>query len=127
MMDGHKLTIQGTGSRTRNFLYISDVVDAYDTVLHRGEVGAIYNVSSSHNVKVRDVATGVLHLFGYDPAKDFEQKITQIPDRPYNDEDYVVVGDRLKEIGWKQKIDFNRGLAMSVRWYEQNLKLWWGS
>ncbi|KAJ5086896.1 dTDP-D-glucose 4,6-dehydratase [Penicillium alfredii] len=127
MMDGQKLTMQGDGTRTRNFLYVSDVVDAYDTVLHHGELGEIYNVSSSFNVSVRSVADGVLASFGYDPVKDFQKNVTQIPDRPYNDEDYVVVGDRLKDIGWKQNIDFEKGLTTSVNWYRQNVDTWWAA
>ncbi|KAJ5151552.1 dTDP-D-glucose 4-6-dehydratase [Penicillium capsulatum] len=125
MMDGQKLTMQGDGTRTRNFLYVSDVVDAYDTVLHRGEPGIIYNVSSSFNVSVRKVADGILTLFGHDPAKDYPKHVTQIPDRPFNDEDYVMIGDRLKEIGWKQRVGFDQGLATSVTWFQENLQTWW--
>ncbi|GAQ45770.1 dTDP-D-glucose 4,6-dehydratase [Aspergillus tubingensis] len=107
--DGQKLTIQGNGSCTRNFVHVADVIAAYDTVLH----------------KVRDVATGVLREFGHDIEKNFDEFIDSIPDRPYNDNDYVVKGDRLKELGWSQSVGFKEGLANTVQWYRKNGDNWW--
>lgn len=123
--DGQKLTIQGNGSRTRNFVHVADVIAAYDTVLHKGVPGGIYNVSSSDEVSVRDVATGVLREFGHDIEKNFDEFIDSIPDRPYNDNDYVVKGDRLKELGWSQSVGFKEGLANTVQWYRKNGDNWW--
>ncbi|GLB08368.1 hypothetical protein AtubIFM57258_004257 [Aspergillus tubingensis] len=123
--DGQKLTIQGNGDRTRNFVHVADVIAACDLVLHKGVPGGVYNVSSSDEVSVRDVATGILREFGYDIEKNFDEFIESIPDRPYNDNDYVVKGDRLKELGWSQSVSFNEGLADTVQWYRTNGDNWW--
>ncbi|XRM46675.1 hypothetical protein ABZX51_009705 [Aspergillus tubingensis] len=106
----------------KNFVHVADVIAAYDLVLHKGVPGGDYNVSSSDEVSVRDVATGVLREFGYDIEKNFDEFIDSIPDRPYNDNDYVVKGDRLKELGWYQSVRFKEGLGDTVQWYRTN----WG-
>lgn len=123
--DGQKLTIQGNGSRTRNFVHVADVIAAYDMVLHKGVPGGIYNVSSSDEVSVRDVAIGVLREFGLDTRGGVDNLIVSMPDRPYNDNDYVVKGDRLKELGWSQSVCFKEGLADTVQWYRENGDNWW--
>lgn len=123
--DGQKLTIQGNGSRTRNFVHVADVITAYDIVLHKGIPGGVYNVSSSDEVSVRDVASGVLREFGHDIEDCFDKFIVAMPDRPYNDNDYVVKGDRLKELGWSQSVCFENGLADTVQWYRANGDTWW--
>ncbi|PYH29865.1 dTDP-D-glucose 4,6-dehydratase [Aspergillus neoniger CBS 115656] len=123
--DGQKLTIQGNGSRTRNFVHVADVIAAYDMVLHKGVPGGVYNVSSSDEVSVRDVAIGVLGEFGHDKRGELDKFIVPMPDRPYNDNDYVVKGDRLKELGWSQSVCFKEGLADTVQWYRENGNNWW--
>ncbi|KAE8361494.1 dTDP-D-glucose 4,6-dehydratase [Aspergillus caelatus] len=123
--DSQKLTMQGNGSRTRSFIYVADVVAAYDAVLHNGMVGAAYNVSSSDEVSIRDVAIEILKAFGHDSQEEFENFIISAPDRPYNDNDYVVKGGKLKDLGWSQKVFFNEGLSKTVEWYRKHGDRWW--
>ncbi|PYI07961.1 dTDP-D-glucose 4,6-dehydratase [Aspergillus sclerotiicarbonarius CBS 121057] len=123
--DGKKLTMQGDGSRTRNFIYVSDVIDAYDTVLHKGTPGAAYNVSSSDEISVRGVASEVLRASGHDSSGAFERWVVSVPDRPFNDNDYVVNGDKLRELGWDQHVFFEEGLARTFKWYQENGDKWW--
>ena len=39
-----KVTVHGTGENRRNFLYVTDVVNAFDAIVHCGVVGSIYNI-----------------------------------------------------------------------------------
>ena len=37
--------------------------------------------------------------------------ITYIEDRPFNDQRYYISNQKLKELGWRVKIDFFEGLS----------------
>ena len=43
---GKSLIIHGDGTHTRRYLFAGDAVDAFDTILHRGGMGEVYNVGS---------------------------------------------------------------------------------
>ena len=43
-------------------------------------------------------------------TKDYNQWITYIEDRPFNDQRYYISNQKLKSLGWKIKVDFMDGL-----------------
>ena len=47
--------IHGDGNTSRHFLYVGDVVKAFDTVLHRGIPGEIYNIGSEFSISVLEL------------------------------------------------------------------------
>ena len=50
---------------------------------------------------------------------------TIVPDRPGHDRRYLLDSTKLREeLGWRDEIDFEDGLAETVRWYEAN-RAWW--
>jgi UDP-glucose 4-epimerase len=55
LLAGKPLTIVGDGEQTRDFTFVSDVVDALITVAKSGRVGEIYNVGSGRPVSVNEL------------------------------------------------------------------------
>lgn len=49
-------TIQGTGPKSRHFLFVDDVVAAFLLLAERGLVGEIYNVGSSFEIPIVQLA-----------------------------------------------------------------------
>ncbi|KAG5387824.1 hypothetical protein IGI04_029365, partial [Brassica rapa subsp. trilocularis] len=45
-MSGKPLPIHGDGSNVRSYFYYEDVAEAFEVVLHKGEVGHIYNIGT---------------------------------------------------------------------------------
>ena len=60
---GGRLAI-GNGDTVRDFLHVADVVDAYLSLLERGEAGEVYNVSSGEGISVHALAESVLQRVG---------------------------------------------------------------
>lgn len=48
--------IHGDGSAVRNFLYVTDMAEAYDTILHSGKPGEIYNIGTDFEISMLDLA-----------------------------------------------------------------------
>ncbi|KAK5172143.1 uncharacterized protein LTR77_003781 [Saxophila tyrrhenica] len=117
------LFIHGDGKHTRRYLYAGDAVDAFDTILHKGVLGEIYNVDSRDEVSNFELATKLLGMFG---ITNMESWIQWTPDRPFNDRRYAVDGSKLRRLGWTQRVTFDTGLAATVDWYSK-FSRWWGA
>ncbi|GFP87886.1 trifunctional UDP-glucose 4 6-dehydratase/UDP-4-keto-6-deoxy-d-glucose 3 5-epimerase/UDP-4-keto-l-rhamnose-reductase rhm2 [Phtheirospermum japonicum] len=120
-MKRQSLPIHGDGSNVRSYLYCEDVVEAFDTVLHRGEVGRIYNVGTDEEKRVVDVAVDICKLF----ALDASDVIKFVDNRPFNDQRYFLDSRKLKNLGWSEKTNWGDGLRKTMEWYVRNPE-WWG-
>lgn len=116
------LCIHGNGQNTRRYLYAGDAADAFDTILHKGEMGQIYNVDSRDEISNLELARRLCRDFGIEKL---HKRIEYTRDRPFNDLRYAVDGSKLRQLGWKQRVSFDEGLAKTVEWYKQYGN-WWG-
>ena len=64
LLAGEPLTIVGDGEQTRDFTFVSDVVDALIAVAGSDRTGEIYNVGSGHPVSVNEL----VRLLGSPPS-----------------------------------------------------------
>lgn len=129
LMRGLPLTLHGTGSNTRNYLFVEDVARAFEVILHSGVVGQIYNIGGNNEVSNIDVARELLRLMGLvDKAGTLalaeHQNIIFVPDRPFNDLRYPLDCKKLNELGWKEQVTWEEGLAKTVVWYNKYSGNW---
>ena len=118
--------IHGDGKHTRRYLYAGDAADAFDTILHKGVIGQVYNVGSVDEISNLELCSHLLKQFGYDHPEDLPKYVAHTTDRPFNDRRYAVDATRLKELGWEQKTSFEEGLRVTVNWYRMYGEEWWG-
>lgn len=116
------LLLHGDGLHTRRYLYAGDAAEAFDTILHRGSMGEIYNVDSEYEHSNIEVAKQLLKAFG---ITDFAGWIQHADDRAFNDRRYAVDGTKLRKLGWIQRTSFEEALAATVDWYNR-FPTWWG-
>ncbi|KAI4189642.1 MAG: hypothetical protein LQ348_003774 [Seirophora lacunosa] len=119
------LTIQGSGLNIRRYLYAADAADGFDTLLHKGALGESYNLNSTSAVSNLEVAVRMLELFNLSPQHDFHNRLVWTEDRPFDDHDYYVSGEKLEALGWRQRVPFTQGLRDTVEWYRGNMLDWW--
>jgi UDP-glucose 4,6-dehydratase len=130
LMRGLPLTLHGTGSNTRNYLYVEDVARAFDVILHKGTVGSIYNIGGNNEVSNIDVARALLRIMGLvDRAGGSIEAaeashIIFVPDRPFNDLRYPLDCKKLNDLGWKEEMSWEAGLAKTVAWYQKYSGNW---
>uniref|UniRef100_M1AA70 UDP-glucose 4,6-dehydratase n=1 Tax=Solanum tuberosum TaxID=4113 RepID=M1AA70_SOLTU len=120
-LQGKPLPIQGDGSNVRSYLYCEDVAEAFEVVLHRGDVGHVYNIGTKKERRVIDVAKDISNLFNRDP----DASIQFVENRPFNDQRYFLDDQKLKNLGWSQKTTWEEGLKKTMDWYVNNPD-WWG-
>jgi dTDP-glucose 4,6-dehydratase len=110
LQQGKKVTIQGDGSNVRAFLHVNDVCSALKLVLEKGQIGEIYNIGSDdhHEYTVLDIAKILIEKIKR--TMEYDEWITYIEDRPFNDKRYYISNEKVKHLGWKIDIEFNNGI-----------------
>src|SRR5216683_7016811 len=96
LLAGKPLTIVGDGEQTRDFTYVSDVVDALMRVAASHKSGDTYNVGSGNPVSVNEL----VRLLGSPPA-------VHIPKRPGEpDCTWADIAKIQRDLGWQPKVSF---------------------
>jgi len=118
LLRGRPVTLHGSGTNTRNFLYVTDVARAFEFLLFKGQLGQIYNIGGSHEVPNLDIAKKLISLLKLEAQED--ALITFVPDRCFNDLRYTINCTKLAALGWKELVPFDAGLRVTVAWYQQH-------
>ena len=111
--------IHGKGLEKRSFIYVDDVVNAFDVILHYGKIGEIYNIGTNEEISNIDVTKKLLDLYGFG-----EEMLYYVENRCFNDLRYTLNTSKLNNLGWKVNVDFNEGLKRTIEWYKLNEKNW---
>jgi UDP-glucose 4-epimerase len=98
------LTIVGDGNQTRDFTYVTDIVDAFLTAAASNEAGKIYNVGSNGTYSVNRL----VELLG-------AKRAVHIPKRPGEpDCTWADVSKIQRELGWRAKVSFEEGVRQML-------------
>ena len=81
---GSELPVHGNGGAVRSYLHVRDVARAFDTVLHKGIVGEVYNIGTQKERSVLEVVNAIA-----DHMKIGKDKIQHVNDRAFNDQRYA--------------------------------------
>jgi len=103
LKENEKCTIHGSKSATvkRAFMHVDDVVDAVDIVWRRGVPGEVYNIASDDELTVMEVTQLIIETIK--GTKNYDDWITYVEDRPFNDQRYYICAKKIKDLGWSQK------------------------
>jgi dTDP-glucose 4,6-dehydratase len=112
--------VYGDGLHIRDWLYVEDHCRAIETVLLKGEPGETYNIGGCNEKTNIELVAMILKLLNKP-----EQLIVNVSDRPGHDRRYAIDAAKIQsELGWRPAVNFEEGLAGTVRWYTVN-DYWW--
>lgn len=119
LLNHEKMTIYGDGQSTRSFLHISDVVNAFEIILDRGNIGEIYNISADENMKysvlkIATILAGLLH-----PQKNVKYFLTFIENNAFHKQQCHLSNDKLKKLGWNIEKDFYEGIRELIQYFQK--------
>lgn len=112
LKEDKKVTIQGNGSCRRAFLHVYDVARAFSIILEKGGVGEIYNIGSDESTEYSVLEISQFLIKMIKKTENYDEWITYIEDRPYNDTRYYISNNKVKDLGWTIEVDFFEGLKM---------------
>ncbi|ESN90174.1 hypothetical protein HELRODRAFT_104422 [Helobdella robusta] len=123
LKNGKKCFIHGDGSSVRNFLYVSDVIAAYDVILHRGVPGEIYNVGSDFAISVMKLAEYLVKKMK-GSTENVLDHVEFVDDRPFNDHRYSMDSTKMHALGWRPMVTWEEGISGTIAWYRENFNNW---
>ncbi len=107
------ITIYGDGNQTRDFTFVSDVVDANILAALKGNPGAVYNVGGGNKISVVNLVKLLGSICDSSP-----QMIFQPPQRGDAQDTLADTTLIKKDLDWNPKIDIENGLKIFVEWYK---------
>ena len=109
-----KVICFGDGSPTREFLYSEDLADACIFLMKNYDSPEIINVGSNVEISIKQLSEIIKKCVGYDGEIEWDtSKPNGTPLRRLSTE-------KLDNLGWSAKTDFNDGLNYTINWYLQN-------
>jgi dTDP-glucose 4,6-dehydratase len=118
-LEDKPLPLYGDGQNVRDWLSVSDHCSALDVVLERGTLGMVYNVGAGNERRNVEITKIILDRLGKP-----ESLVRRVTDRPGHDRRYALDCGRLRSLGWKPRVSFERALADTIGWYVENTD-WW--
>jgi UDP-glucose 4-epimerase len=112
MLSGKQSLIFGDGSKTRDYVYVSDVVNANVLALEKGS-GNVLNLGWGHEISDMDVFRTVKEAVGSHMEPRFEAV------RPGEVDRISLNALKAKKIlFWEPKVSFKQGVALAVEFYK---------
>jgi len=108
--------VWGDGSARRDFLYISDCIDAMLALADARFSGAV-NVATGHQTSIRELAEAVSEASG------FEGGIGWDTSKPAGQPGRLFDTTRVEATGWAPRVPLAEGLEHTVAWFEENRAL----
>lgn len=100
LKNNQKVTIQGDGSNVRDFLHTYDTAAAFSIILDKGKVGEIYNIGCDEGMEYSVMDIAKLLIQKIKKTTEYDQWISYVEDRPFNDKRYYISNQKLKNLGW---------------------------
>jgi dTDP-glucose 4,6-dehydratase len=115
------LPVYGKGENVRDWLHVTDHVEALDTIFHKGSSGETYNIGGHNEYKNIDLIHILCDLIddkiGRFPGSS-RKLITFVKDRAGHDLRYAIdAGKIASDLGWAPKFTFEEGISHTIDWY----------
>ncbi|MBK49705.1 MAG: UDP-glucose 4-epimerase [Chloroflexi bacterium] len=114
ILSNEPVTIFGDGKQTRDFVYVSDVVDAFKQALKKDESFSV-NISSGEAVSINELYDLMSQISGNVISANYE-------DVRYGDLLHSVLSNKLATelLGWVPRVDLGQGIKRTLDWHSAN-------
>ncbi|MDJ0522304.1 MAG: NAD-dependent epimerase/dehydratase family protein [Planctomycetota bacterium] len=117
ILKGEKAEVYGDGKQSRDFVYVSDVVDAFRLACTAPKAeGEVFNIASGARMSVAGLLNGFTQLLERDI--EHEAKEARPSDVRHSLADILKAQEVL---GYRPRVTIAEGLAKTLLWYKKNL------
>jgi len=118
-LKGEKIPVYGRGAQMRDWLYVTDHVNALWNVTALAEPGEVFNIGSGQSMSNLNMAKLILDVVGAD-----ESLIEFVDDRPGHDLRYCMDSSKIiSENFWLPEVSLREGIDRTVYFYKERLGL----
>lgn len=110
ILKGEEITIHGTGSQTRQFIYVRDLAEGNVSCLKPEGENEIFNINGREVIRVIDIVTTLEEILGK------KAKVKFIEDRKGNYKGRYISSEKAERmLGWKPKYSYREAMGKYVK------------
>ncbi len=122
IFNNKELPIYAKGKNSREWIHVQDHCEALLKLYFKGKSGESYNVGSGKNMRNIDLVKKIIKICKQ-LGLPIKSKIKFVKDRPGHDFRYALNSKKIfKDLKWRTKINFDKGLKDTIIWYLKNKK-----
>jgi UDP-glucuronate decarboxylase len=108
------ITVYGSGSQTRSFQYIDDLIDGMHKMMNADSFTGPVNIGNPNEFTIRELAERVIRMTGSSSEIVYHELPDDDPVR--RNPDISLAGERL---GWKPVVALEEGLEKTIAYFRQ--------
>tara|TARA_B100001540_G_scaffold117228_2_gene105125 strand:- start:455 stop:1342 length:888 start_codon:yes stop_codon:yes gene_type:complete len=110
------LTIFGNGDQVRDYVFINDIVDFFDTAITKNIAdNNIFNLGTGKSTTIKELIEELSTIMDVKPTFDYQ------PERPGEIGNFVADSEKLEKIFSKiPSTSLNHGLMQTISWIKEN-------
>jgi len=117
LCDGRRPTIYGDGEQTRDFTYVTNVVDGVLRACHApGASGEVINVATAGRISLNQLFASVKREVGSSLEPDYSN-----PRAGDVRDSQADIGKAQRLLGYTPIVGFEEGLGRTVKWYRESM------
>ena len=110
------VTIWGSGTPKREFLYVEDLADACFHIMQQESPADWVNCGYGSDISILELAQSIADTVG------FKGKILNDPSKPDGTPRKLMDNTLLKQSGWQPKVNLQQGLALAYKDFQASLE-----
>ncbi len=115
LSDASSVTIWGTGTPKREFLYVDDLAEACVFLLERPDVTNLTNIGTGQDISIAELATLIANITGYTGQIEYDSS------KPDGTPRKLLDISKIQNLGWKPSVSLREGIQRTYSWYTQSL------
>ena len=114
--DNAEVTLWGTGTPMREFLFVDDMAEAVVYALENKLPEYLYNVGSGKDITIKELAETIQKVTGH------QGEIIWDSSKPDGTPRKLMDVSKMKEIGWEYRTELQQGIEKTYAWFLENIK-----
>ncbi len=110
------VTLWGTGSARREFMYIDDFANAVHFATENTKSSSQMNIGVGKDISIREIAVKIAGSVGY------QGKIAWDSSMPDGTPRKLLDIEKMSSLGWRSSISLDEGISYTVKWYQQAIR-----
>jgi nucleoside-diphosphate-sugar epimerase len=115
IFNNREINVYGDGLQTRDFTYISDVVEANLLAAKNDVAGEVFNIGGGNNITVTDLIKQIENAVGK------EAKINYAEPQKGDVKDTLSDASKARKLmNWKTRVNISEGLEKFIDWFKEH-------
>ncbi len=108
-----QVTVWGSGSPMREFLYVDDLADATLFLMKSYDDSSIINVGTGTDISIKDLAYLIAKEVGFQGSLVFDTS------KPDGTPRKLLDTTKISKLGWKPAVSLEEGIRRTIQWYQE--------